>query len=94
MSGVAESARIGALLTRNGIMDSPKKLVWREWIIEAGASVYVLGDASSSSAGPSLNHYGEAALVRRLQGQRTIFRVAFASVILVAGAVSFFGAMR
>jgi hypothetical protein len=38
--------------------------------------------------------YGEAALVRRLQGQRTIFRVAFASVILVAGAVSFFSAMR
>jgi hypothetical protein len=57
MSGVAENARIGALLTRNGIMDSPKRLVWREWIIEAGASVYVLGDASSSSAGPSLNLY-------------------------------------
>lgn len=53
----AESARIGALLARNGIMDSPKKLVWQEWIIEVGASVYVLGDASSISAGPSLTQY-------------------------------------
>lgn len=53
----AESARIGALLTRNGIMDSPKKLVWREWLIEAGANVYVLGEASSTSAGPSLTQY-------------------------------------
>jgi hypothetical protein len=116
----AESARIGALLTRNGIMDSPTMLVWREWIIEAGASVYVLGDASSISAGPSLTQYrdqpgerlritpppkstkremlvstyGEAALVRRLQGQRTMFRVAFASVIFVAIAVTIWMATR
>ena len=116
----AESARIGALLVRNNIMDSPKKLVWREWIIEAGASVYVLGDASSISAGPSLTQYrdqpgerlritapakdtkremivstyGEAALVRRLQGQRIMFRIAVAAVVGLAVAVTFFIAMR
>jgi hypothetical protein len=116
----AESARIGGLLVRNGIMDSPKKLVWREWIIEADANVYVLGDASSISAGPSLTQYrdqpgerlritappkstkremivstyGEAGLVHRLQGQRIMFRVAVAVVILVAVAVTFFIAMR
>ena len=116
----AESARIGALLVRNNIMDSPKKLVWREWIIEAGASVYVLGDASSISAGPSLTQYrdqpgerlritapakdtkremivstyGEAALVRRLQGQRIMFRSAVAAVVGLAVAVTFFIAMR
>ena len=50
-------ARIGALLKRNGIMVNPKKLVWREWLIEAGANVYVLGEASSTSAGPSLTQY-------------------------------------
>jgi hypothetical protein len=53
----AESTRVGALLTRNGIMDSPKTLVWQEWLIEADAEVYVLGEASSMSAGPSQTQY-------------------------------------
>lgn len=41
-------------------MDSPKKLVWQEWIIEEGADLYVLGEASSMSAGPTQTQYRDA----------------------------------
>lgn len=118
--GEEESARVGALLTKNGIMDSPKKLVWQEWLIEEGANVYVLGDASSMSAGPSqtqyrdqpgerlrisspmmntgremiVSTYGEQGLVNRLQGQRLMFRVGSAFLLLMAVAVSLMLAMR
>jgi hypothetical protein len=116
----AESARIGGLLMRNGIMDSPKKLVWREWLIEAGADVYVLGEASAMAAGPSQTQYrdqprdrlritppsantgpemlvsthGEAGLVGRLTGQRTMFRFAVGFVVALAIVVSFFLSMH
>ncbi len=34
--GGVETARIGALLVANDVMDSPAKLVWQEWLIEEG----------------------------------------------------------
>ena len=53
----AESARIGELLIANDIMDSTHKLVWQEWLIEEGVDVYVLGDASAMSTGPTQTQY-------------------------------------
>ena len=74
-----ESTRISALLVAHDIMDSPKKLVWQEWVIEEGANLYVLGDASSMSAGPAQTQYRDAPAQRlrispppRLSGREMI----------------------
>jgi len=58
--GDGETKSISALLVAHDIMDSPKKLVWQEWVIEEGADLYVLGEASSMSAGPTQTQYRDA----------------------------------